>query len=221
MNQVRNLDNPGESVRVTAPTKITITAVIAASLLGIGAFVVPTAASTVKADKPLAKLQQTNRLVAAPKSSNPSAMRKAVKCEEMRIVCNQAAWRRLPMRSPDPLSATTMTEQQAIAEVGWKSGMGVGASEMSYGQASKAYPSLAADSFVDPTRTVWVVTVYYSQAMSSASYSPPQAAPTSYSSATVIIDAASGNETDWCLGCSMIPASSAAAKLAERDATKK
>jgi hypothetical protein len=105
-----------------------------------------------------------------------------------------------------------MTETQAIAAVGWQGGDQVGAQEMTYGQATSAYPDLAGENFIDQSRQVWIVTLYFPAPVESSWASPPGigAAPPDYSSATIVIDAATGTETDWCECCSTIPASAAA-----------
>jgi hypothetical protein len=147
--------------------------------------------------------------VSKPPPSGTS--RKALACELRHKICNRAAWRALPMREPDAAGTTLMTESQAIAAVGWQSGDQVGAQEMTYGQATSAYPDLAGEDFIDQTREVWIVTLYL-PAPEASSWVPPPAngAPAEFSSATIVIDAATGTETDWCLGCSTIPASAAA-----------
>jgi len=174
----------------------------ALGLVGLTSFLVTAAASVSK-----------------PPPSGTSA--KAVACERTHRICNRAAWRTLPMRAPDAAGATLMTESQAIAAVGWKSGDHVGAQAMTYGQAMSAYPDLASEDFIDTTRLVWIVTLYFPAPVPS-SWAPPPGSTTppgsatlpDFSSATIVIDAATGTETDWCEGCSTIPASAAAAQAA-------
>jgi len=107
-----------------------------------------------------------------------------------------------------------MTESQAIIAVGWQSGDQVGAQEMTYGQAMSAYPDLGGEDFVNQTRPIWIVTLYYPAPVQSSWAAPNGAALPAFSSATIVIDAATGTETDWCEGCSTIPASAAAAQAA-------
>jgi len=107
-----------------------------------------------------------------------------------------------------------LTESQAIAPVGWQGDEQVGAQEMTYGHADSAYPDLAGEAFIDPTRPVWIVTLYFPAPVASSWAAPSGAALPDSSSATIVIDAATGTETDWCEGCSTIPASAVAAALA-------
>src|SRR5262249_3690612 len=150
--------------------------------------------------------------VSKPPPSGTSA--KAMRCELTHKVCNRAAWRALPMRGPDAAGAPLMTESQAIIAVGWQSGDQVGAQEMTYGQATSAYPDLAGEDFIDQTREVWIVTLYFPAPVPNTWAPVTGAAPADFSSATIVIDAATGTETDWCEGCSTIPASAAAAQAA-------
>jgi hypothetical protein len=155
----------------------------------------------------------TSLLVTAAASVwKPSPNAKALACERTQKICNRAAWRALPMRTPDAAGSTLMTETQAIAAVGWQRGDQVGAQEMTYGQATSAYPDLAGEEFIDQARVVWVITLYFPTPVQSSWAPPPGfgAASSDFSSATIVIDAATGTETDWCEGCSTIPASAAA-----------
>jgi hypothetical protein len=167
----------------------------ALGLIGLTSFLVTAAASVSK-----------------PPPSGGSA--KAMACERTHKICNRAAWRALPMRAPDGAGATLLTESQAIAAVGWQSGDQVGAQEMTYGQAMSAYPGIVSEDFIDQSRAVWVITLYYPAPVQSSWTAPTGAQLPASSSATIVIDAATGTETDWCLGCSTIPASAAAAQAA-------
>jgi len=183
--------------RLFAGPKSLVILASALGLLGLTSFLVAAAAS-----------------VSNPPPSGTSA--KAMRCELTHKVCNRAAWRALPMRGPDPAGATLMTESQAINAVGWQSDDKVGAQEMTYGQAMSAYPGLAGEAFIEKTRMVWIVTLYLPAPEQSSWAAPPSfgAAASEFSSATIVIDAATGTETDWCEGCSTIPASAAAAQAA-------
>ena len=92
---------------------------------------------------------------------------------------------------------------------------------MTYGRAMSAYPHLAGEAFIDKTRMVWIVTLYL-PAPEESSWAPPPGigAASEFSSATIVIDAATGTETDWCEGCSIIPASAAAAAHAAASASQ-
>jgi hypothetical protein len=141
--------------------------------------------------------------------------KKLIACERVKKVCNPAAWRRLPLRGADPAGATLLTEAQAIAQVGWQSGDSVGAVQMTYGQAEAAYPGLASSNVTDPSRVVWVITRQLAKPVRGRSLRLPAGQPVPMISAvTVVIDAATGNETDVCVGCASVPVSAAATRIA-------
>ncbi len=130
-------------------------------------------------------------------------------------ICNPAAWRRLPLRGPDPAGVPLMSQAKAIAQIGWRSGDRVGAAEMTYGQAEARYSGLASSNVTNPSRKVWVVTIRLAKPVraNSLDLAPGQSAPM-ISAATVVIDAATGTETDWCAGCSSVPVSASATHIA-------
>jgi hypothetical protein len=80
---------------------------------------------------------------------------------------------------------------------------------MTYRQAARAYPALAASAVIAPSRTVLVVTVYFAKPMTiDTGYGPPSAPTTMTISATSeVIDATTGTPTDQCEGCAVIPRS--------------
>ncbi len=113
-----------------------------------------------------------------------------------------------------------MTEQDALARVGWTdTTVGgvqatVGAALMSYGQAKAQYPLVAGSSavVVDPSREVWVLTRYYSPALEevpNGGYGPAGAVGTATTEQvpydSVVVDAATGQETDACQDCAAVP----------------
>ena len=106
-----------------------------------------------------------------------------------------------------PASAKLMTRSQAIAAVGYARGDLVGARAMSYGQVEAAYPALASSTRIATSRKVWVVTLYFPHPIPNPGSGPIGVTLPPISAATIVIDAASGTETDWCAGCSTIPAS--------------
>jgi hypothetical protein len=98
-----------------------------------------------------------------------------------------------------------------VSNLGW-SGDSVGAVELTYGQAQEKYPELAAASSLveDPNREVWVVTDYFppETVPRAGGWGPPGSEGyVTISAATVVVDATTGRETDWCEGCATIPAS--------------
>ena len=163
----------------------------------------------------LLSLAATHRAAASPRRPSP-VTKKLLACERVKNICNRTAWRRLPLRQPDANGAALLTEAQAIAEVGWQSGDSVGALQMTYGQAATAYPGLASSNVTAPSRVVWVVTLQLAQPVPGNSLSLPPGQPVPMISAfTVVIDAVTGNETDWCAGCSSVPVSAAATHIAK------
>jgi hypothetical protein len=121
----------------------------------------------------------------------------------------------LPFRSDDPAGVNLLTEAQAIAHVGWQNGDSVGAAEMTYGQAKLNYPGLAASDVIAPSRVVWVVTLKLAKPVAGYSLDlAPGEAPPMISAATVVIDAVTGAETDWCAGCASLPVSAFATRIA-------
>ena len=113
-----------------------------------------------------------------------------------------------------------LTEQQAVASVNWTDTSvdgvqaTIGAALMTYGQAQADYPMLAGSSsaVVDPSRQVWVMTRYYTPARTEARDWGFGPAVNSKLSSTeqdpydsVVIDAATGQETDACQDCEAVP----------------
>lgn len=164
--------------------------------MGLTSFLVTTAASASRAGGP------GDSSVTVPACGRPH------------YVCNRRAWQAMPLGKPDAAGATLMTESQAISDAGWQSGGQVGAQEMTYGQAMNAYPSVAGENFIDQTRPVWIVTLYYPTSIPNPGSAPAGVTLPNVSSVTIVIDAATGVETDWCAGCSTVPASATAAHAA-------
>ena len=81
---------------------------------------------------------------------------------------------------------------------------------MTYGQAARAFPALAADSgIVAQSRLVWVLTVYFPRPVTfDPGWGPPSAPTTmTISAMSEVLDAATGTVTDECDGCAVIPRS--------------
>jgi len=116
---------------------------------------------------------------------------------------------------PPVVTGTRLTEQQALTEAGWRGQAGVmaGAALMTYRQAHAANPALAASDIIDPKTQVWLVTVYLAHpetVPANDGYGPPSEPEGSelLSAWSVVINASTGSETDWCMGCSVVPPSS-------------
>jgi hypothetical protein len=160
--------------------------------------------------------QPANRGVPAASGSAPKFDNAVAACEKRSKICDSSAASQYPLGVPDPPDATVMSSTQVASALGWANDV-VGATEMTYGQAQQAYPTLAAASsvVVDPSREVWVITDYPKTARSMPRYDgwgPPQSvestpspSTSTISTETVVVDAVTGTETDACDGCSDIP----------------
>jgi hypothetical protein len=151
--------------------------------------------------------QRASAARAAGAHAMPSAM---VACERSgQQVCNPAARDGFPLDHPMAPGARVLTLQQAVAEQGWTGDI-VRARLMTYGQAAEAFPALAA-SRVAPSREVWVLTRYFAKPVTmpfAGGYGPPgEPATIQVSAVSVVIDATTGTETDWCQGCAVLPRS--------------
>jgi hypothetical protein len=127
-------------------------------------------------------------------------------CMEHYRVCNETAAARQatgnPIKQPATPSAALMTESEAVKRAGGGGGAvtGVGVEMLPYASISKIDPA-----FISPTTTstreVWLVSVYLDRPIT-PSWSPPPGDPASnsatISSYTVVIDAETGVETDYC-----------------------
>jgi hypothetical protein len=133
----------------------------------------------------------------------PSAM---VACQRSSQTCDPAAERGFPLIKPAAPGARLLIEQQVTGR--WRGDV-VRARLMTYGQASAAYPALAASAVIAPSRPVWVLTVYFARPMTiDTGYGPPSAPTTmTISAMSEVIDAATGTPTDQCEGCALIPRS--------------
>jgi hypothetical protein len=85
----------------------------------------------------------------------------------------------------------------------------VGARLMTYGEAQSKWPQLAAASsaVVDPSRQVWVMTKYYSTPIAVPWGGDPAQGTVKISQESVVVDAATGQETDASEGLSAVPSS--------------
>jgi hypothetical protein len=138
----------------------------------------------------------------------PSAM---VACERSQKICDPAAERGFPLIKPVAPGARLLTEQQVTGRSAWRGDV-VRARLMTYGQASRAYPALAASAIIAPSRPVWVFTVYFPKPMTiDIGYGPPTAPTTmTISAMSEVVDATTGTMTDQCEGCAAIPRSGGA-----------
>jgi hypothetical protein len=153
---------------------------------------------------------------AAPSHTMSRAM---VACERAHAVCDPAALRRFPLLKPDAAGARLLTESQVLRRSAWSAGDTAGATLMTYGAAAARYPALAADTgVVSAKRLVWLVTVYFSKPVNepyAGGYGPQGRASTmKISRESAVIDAATGQVTDSCLGCAAAAASAGATRLA-------
>jgi hypothetical protein len=145
---------------------------------------------------------------------------KLIACQRQhRQICGPASYRALvhalPLSKPDSRGVRRadglLTEQQFLSTLGWSNAT-VGAALMTYSQAQSQYPALAAGSslIVDPSREVWVGTRYYN---------PPVTVPAadgfgpngvtgdwSLSSESIVVDAVTGQQTDYCMNCTTVAA---------------
>jgi hypothetical protein len=113
---------------------------------------------------------------------------------------------------PPVATGTRITEQQALTEAGWtgQAGQTVVGSLMTYGRAHATDPALAASDIIDPSTRVWLVTVYLAHPKTVPAddgYGPPGGpqGTEKLSAWSVVINASTGVETDWCMGCTALP----------------
>ncbi|HEY6297495.1 MAG TPA: hypothetical protein VIX15_17685 [Streptosporangiaceae bacterium] len=171
----------------------------AAAALATGAFAVALLAH----GGPAAQRASAARSAAA--HARPSAM---VACELSHKICDPAAERGLPLLKPAAPGARLLTEQQVVGRLAGRGDV-VRARLMTYGQASRAYPALAASAVIAPSRPVWVLTVYFAKPVTiDTGYGPPGAPATmTIAAMSEVVDATTGTMTDECEGCAAIPRS--------------
>ena len=135
----------------------------------------------------------------------PSAM---AACERSRTTCDPAAENGFPLIRPAAPGARLLTEQQVTGRSAWHGDV-VRARLMTYGQAARAYPALAASAVIAPSRPVWVLTVYFARPVTiDTGYGPPGAPTTmTISAMSEVIDASTGTPADQCEGCAVLPRS--------------
>jgi hypothetical protein len=148
----------------------------------------------------------TQRATAA--RAMPSAV---VACERSgRPDCGPAARDHFPLDRPASPGARVLTLPQVVAKQGWTGDI-VRARLMTYGQAAGAFPALAASAVVARSREVWVLTRYFAEPVTmpfAGGYGPPgEPATMTISAMSEVIDATTGQMTDECLGCAVIPRS--------------
>jgi hypothetical protein len=145
----------------------------------------------------------------APRSAAAHAMPSAVVgCERSHKICDPAAEGYFALIEPAARGTRLLTEQQVVARTAWRGDL-VRARLMTYGQASAAYPALAASAVIARSRPVWVLTVYFARPVTiDTGYGPPSAPTTmTISAMSEVIDASTGTPTDQCEGCAVIPRS--------------
>lgn len=137
-----------------------------------------------------------------------------VRCMHRYKVCDLAASHKAQKESK---VAASVTQSQALTEIGWtgSSTQTTGSELLSYAQAETAAPNLAESDSVAPGTQVWLETLYYSQPQTVAAdggYGPPGSGggTTTVSSVSAVIDASTGMELDYCLGCAVVPSGTTA-----------
>ncbi len=96
-----------------------------------------------------------------------------------------------------PRTGTTMSMKYGTAAI----------AQMTYGQLHTADPALGASSVVYPGRIIWVVTRYFPHPVTVPYDNGPAGAPATHqiSAESFVIDAATGDVTDYCQGCAAVP----------------
>ena len=126
-------------------------------------------------------------------------------CERSHPVCDPAAFKKLPMTGPDPADAVLLSRRQVLAEFA-RPGISVAAVRTTYGAVRASDPELAASDVIFGSRIVWVVTQYLSHPIIDQGADIPLGARLKrINKISYVIDAATGQETDYCLGCAAVP----------------
>lgn len=155
---------------------------------------------------------------AASDTRPPNPMtKKIVACERSgKLICDRAAYRRdvregvFPLSKPDRKGARLMTLQEVVPPA-WRD-QDYAAELMTYGQAQKIAPGLAAASraVVDPSREFWVLTLYHRPPLKvpNTEYDGPPSVRTGGTMTVRVesqtIDAVTGMGVDSCVNCAAI-----------------
>lgn len=142
--------------------------------------------------------------------------KKVIACERSgKVICDPVAYQRdrahemFALSKPDPTGARVRTLQEVLPSA-WRH-MDYAAELMTYGQAQKLAPGLAAGSsaVVDPSRKFWVLTLYHSPPIKAPNITtgPPAARVPSKITVRVesqTVDAVTGQAVDSCINCAAI-----------------
>lgn len=141
----------------------------------------------------------------APSAGKHGVDPKMAACERQKKVCNPAALAGLPFSGPDRQGASLITQRQLVARFG-VAGSTLALARTTYGQVHAANPALAASDTVYSGRIVWLVTQYFSKPVTVHDGDGPIGASTTrkISVASFVIDAATGDVVDSCLGCAAV-----------------
>jgi hypothetical protein len=147
-----------------------------------------------------------SRDVPVTANSRHSINLKMADCERHHAICNPAALSELPLVKPARASAVLLTGQQVLARFR-QPGAVLATERTTYGQIHAADSFLAASTVVYPGRVVWVITRYFAKPVTVADSNAPAgtAHRKTISAESFVIDAATGQVTDYCLGCAAVP----------------
>ena len=143
--------------------------------------------------------------------------KQVVACERSgKVICDPAAYRRdrregmFALSKPDPKGGRLLTVAQVWPRA--RTEKHVAAALMTYRRASRIAPGLAAASsaVVNPSRKVWVITVYYRPPITVSDNSwelPPGVAATKVRvrAESQVDDAVTGSGIDSCVNCRAVP----------------
>jgi len=129
-----------------------------------------------------------------------------VACERRKSVCNPAALNRLPLIRPVPAGAALLSRTQVLSRFHHPGTMVVVA-RTTYGAIHRKNPALAASAVVYPGRIVWIVMEYFPRPVTVDGGNGPVGAPSTVTitAESFVVDAATGDVTDYCLGCAVVP----------------
>ena len=172
---------------------------------GSGIAVAAIALSPAFAGNGMPRLHGPARPQAAASSGHGIGPKMAA-CERHSSVCDPAALRSLPLYTPATPGAPLMSRRQVLSRFGLTDAS-VAVARMTYGQLHAADPALAASSVVNPARIIWVITRYFRKAVTVPYDNGPPGAPTTHKifAESIVIDAATGDVTDYCQGCAGVP----------------
>jgi hypothetical protein len=126
-------------------------------------------------------------------------------CERVRAVCDRSAYDKLPLTSADRPGAALLTRARILAQSRYQGAIVV-LRETTYGQLRSERNPLAGSRTIAGSRIVWVVTQYLPKPIADTKADVMAGARLKKVSAiSFIIDAATGQETDSCLGCTAVP----------------